>query len=284
MGESIEFAEVTNLIYRSAMNRTYEFNMMLVGLTGSGKSTLVKSMFQGMIKPVDLNQGSPKLNEYMELLEENGVKLNLRCVETTNYDRHNSQDYVNYIDQQFMTYFKAQFQNPLWNIRDTLIHCCLYLIPPYGKMRLRKEDIDCMRALHEKVNLIPVIIKADTFNSIQLAKFKENILADLKANDIRYFEFERDDKEDEDRFKAVKVEVERFPFALVAADEPVLDKKRGRWIRETIAGQIDIADNKKCDFDALSKLIIRHCMLDLVDTTHVKHYARFKSDHLYKAM
>jgi len=282
MGDFIDFADITNQINRREMNRIYEFNLMLVGMTGVGKSTLVKSLFQGLIKPEDSAQ-TAKLNEYTELLEENGVKLNLHCIETSNYDNHHSGDYVSYIDEQLKSYFKAQRRHSSWNIKDSRVHCCLYLIPPYGKMKLRQDDLDCMKALHEKVNLIPIIAKADTFNQEQLDTFKENIMTDLQLNDIKYFKFQHDDKEDEERFKAVKVEAERFPFAVVAADEPVLANKRVHWIRSTISGQIDIMDNKKCDFDALAKLLIRHCMLDLIDSTHVKHYAKFKSELLETA-
>lgn len=282
MGDFIDFADITNQINRREMNRVYEFNLMLVGSTGVGKSTLVRSLFQGMIQPAE-PIGEPKLNEYSQVLEENGVKLRLRCIETSNFDNHRSIDYARYIDDQLRGYFVAQRRQSSWNITDTRVHCCLYMIPPYGKMKLRKDDIDCMKALHEKVNLIPVIAKADNFNSRQLQTFKENILTDLELNQIEYFRFTHNDKEDEDRYRAVRAEAERFPFALVAADEPILDNKRYRWIRSTIAGDVDIADKNKCDFDSLAKLLIRHCMLDLIDSTHVKHYAKFKSELLQAA-
>lgn len=282
MEDVIDFADITNQINRREMNRTYEFNLMLVGLTGVGKSTLVISLFQGLIKPEE-TVGEPKLNEYEELLEENGVKLRLRCVETSNFDSHDNSVYTEYIDDKLRSYFKDQRRKSSWNIQDTRVHCCLYMIPPYGKMKLRDEDLECMKALHERVNLIPIIAKADTFNSSQLAKFKENILSDLRMNGINYFKFSHDDKEDEERFKSVKLEAERFPFAVVAADEPVVENKKHRWIRGTIAGQIDITD-KRYDFDALAKLLIRHCMLNLIDSTHVKHYAKFKSELLEAAI
>lgn len=277
----IDFADITNQINRREMNRTYEFNLMLVGLTGVGKSTLVKSLFQDMIKPEE-TMGEAQLNEYSDLLEENGVKLKLRCIETSNFDSHDSEVYANYIDEKLADYFVAQRRQSSWNIQDTRVHCCLYMIQPYGKMRLRDEDLDAMRALHEKVNLIPIISKADTFNSIQLAKFKENILADLKMHGIKYFKFTHNDKEDEERYKAVHQEAERFPFAVVAADEPTIIDRRLRWIRETISGHIDIYD-KRYDFDALAKLLIRHCMLNLIDSTHVKHYAKYKAELLDEA-
>lgn len=286
MGDFIDFADITNQINRREMNRIYEFNLMLVGSNGIGKSTLVKSLFQGMIKPEEVTYGQESLNEYSELLEENGVKLRLRCIETSNFDmigKRETQIVVKYVEEKLKSYFIAQRRSSSWSIKDTRVHCCLYLIPPYGKLKLRKDDIECMLSLHEKVNLVPIITRADSFNPIQLEKFKENILADLDMNGVKYFKFQYDDKEDEDRFKAVKQEAERFPFAVVAADEPIVENKRNRWIRQTISGSVDIMDNRKCDFDALAKLLIRHCMLDLIDSTHIKHYAKFKSELLESA-
>lgn len=274
----IDFEDIPNQIYKREMDREYKFNLMLVGLAGIGKSALVTSLFKAAIKP-NTTQGQ-KLNTYEELIEENGVKLRVRCVETSDYDRHKIEDYVKYIDDQLRAYYEEHRKKSSWNRKDDRIHCCLYFIPPPGKMRLRKEDIDCMKALHEKVNLVPIIAKADTISASQAAKFKENIIEDLEKNGVKYFKFQHDEKEDEERSKLVRVEAERFPFAIIAADEPtqLADRKKYRWVRSTAANQIDILDSKICDFDALAKLLIRHCMLDLIDSTHVKHYAKFHDE------
>lgn len=284
MGDFIDFAEIQNQVFRREMARIYEFNLMVVGSNGMGKSTLVRSLFRGMIKPTQITRGEPKLNEYTDLLEEKGVSLRLRCVETSGFNYINkdvTNMLVDYIDKQYKDYFKAQRRASPWKIEDPRVHCCLYLIPPYGDMRLRQEDIDCMKALHERVNIVPVIAQADARNENELKELKENILNDLEANKIKYFRFQHDDKEDEERARLVKSYAERLPFAVMATNEPekiVLDENKivWRWIRQTMGGPIDIEDNKKCDFEALAKLLIRHCMLDFIDSTHNKHYAKFK--------
>lgn len=279
MGDFIDFADLKNQIERIEKSRIFEFNLMLLGKIGIGKSTLVKSLFRGMIQPENPNNG-PQLNEYVKLLEENKVKLRLRCIESSNYKVHNSADYADYIDRQLKTYFVNQMRHSSWCIEDSRVHCCLYLIEPYGKMRLQEEDIECMKALHERVNLIPVVVGADRFNPLQLKEFKENILMDLESHDIKYYKFHSDEKEDEERFKAIREATKRIPFAIVAADDPIVEDGHTRWVRSTGLGSIDIFDNKVYDFDALAKLLVRHCMLDLMDTTHVVHYARFKREAL----
>lgn len=282
MGEFIDFADITNQIYRCAMNRVYEFNLMIVGVTGIGKSSLVKSLFQNMINPDEPSSGA-RLNEYSDLLEENGVKLRLRCIETTNFDRHEPDVYSKYIEDQFQSYFREQRRKSSWEIKDSLVHCCLYMIPPYGKLQLHKDDIACMKALHDKVNLVPIIAKADSLDPLQLAKFKENISTALELNKINYFKFNIDEKMDEEQAKIVMVEAERFPFAVVTANETVTEGCKTRWFRNTIWGRHDILDRAKCDFDSLAKLLVRHCMLELMDSTHVKHYGKFKTEILEAA-
>jgi septin family protein len=276
MEETIDYPDTINQIHNRLMRKVYEFNLMLVGTTGVGKSTLVKSLFKDMIKPEE-TVGEAKLNEYAELLEENGVEMKLRCIETSNFDSHRSDIYTKYIDDRLKSYFVDQRRMAAWKIEDTRVHCCLYMIQPYGKLKLRDEDIQCMRALHERVNLVPIIAKADTFNTSQLAKFKENILAELKLNGINYYKFSFSAREDEERAEIVRQEAERFPFAVVAADEPTLLDGEYQWIRETISGHIDIY-NKSYDFGALAQLLCRHCILDLIDSTHSRHYARIKAE------
>lgn len=277
----IDFGEIVNQIYRREMRRTFQFNLMLVGLSGIGKSSLVRSLFDGKIKPKEAD-GGPRLNEYWEVLEDNGVNLRLRCIETSNFRTHDPKVYLDYIEDKLQTYFVAQRRQSTSKIDDSRVHCCLYLIPPHGKMRLEDEDIECMKALHERVNLIPIIPKSEFYESSQKAKFKENILTDLKRHGINYFTFVFDEKEDEDRARIVKQEAERFPFAVVAADEPVVENNRSRWIRKTDSCIIDIYD-KKYDFDALSGLLICHCMINLIDSTHVRHYANYKAQLLDRA-
>lgn len=48
-------------------------------------------------------------------------------------------------------------------------------------------DIAAMKKLHKKVNLVPVIAKADSLTTGELSRFKAQILAELKQYDIQVF-------------------------------------------------------------------------------------------------
>lgn len=50
---------------------------------------------------------------------------------------------------------------------------------------LRQMDLELMKRLHRKVNIVVVIAKADTLTAPEVAKLKQNILNDIKDNDIQ---------------------------------------------------------------------------------------------------
>ena len=55
-----------------------------------------------------------------------------------------------------------------------------------------------MRRLHDKVNLIPVIAKADTMTDDEVAAFKARILADIAHHGIQIFQTPQYEREDEE--------------------------------------------------------------------------------------
>jgi septin 6/8/11 len=51
-----------------------------------------------------------------------------------------------------------------------------------------------MKKLDQKVNIIPVIAKADTINKAELSRFKAKIMAELKANGVSIYQFPTEDE------------------------------------------------------------------------------------------
>ena len=64
-------------------------------------------------------------------------------------------------------------------VPDTRVHACLYFIAPTGH-GLKQLDIEVMRRIHDKVNIIPVIGKSDSCTQISL--FKANVTNKLLNN------------------------------------------------------------------------------------------------------
>ena len=57
---------------------------------------------------------------------------------------------------------------------DNRVQCCLYFIAPSGH-GLKPLDIEFMKRLHEKVNIIPLIAKADTLTPEECQQFKKQV-------------------------------------------------------------------------------------------------------------
>lgn len=81
---------------------------------------------------------------------------------------------VENIEQRFDAYLEAENRVNRMNIVDNRVHACVYFIQPTGHS-LKPLDIEVMRRLHTKVNLIPVIAKADTLTDEEVALFKQRV-------------------------------------------------------------------------------------------------------------
>ncbi|CAH2015966.1 unnamed protein product [Acanthoscelides obtectus] len=122
-------------------------------------------------------------------IEERGVKLRLTVIDTPGFgDAVNCEDSwkvcINYIDEQFRQYFTDESGLNRRNIQDNRVHCCLYFIPPWGHS-LRQMDLELMKRLHRKVNIVVVIAKADCLTTAEVAKLKKNILSDIREHEIQ---------------------------------------------------------------------------------------------------
>jgi septin family protein len=95
------------------------------------------------------------------------------------------------IESRYDSYLEQENRVNRLKIVDNRIHACLYFIQPTGHAyvplpslcalmvmvspRLKPLDIEFMRRLHTKVNLIPVIAKADTLTDEEVADFKARV-------------------------------------------------------------------------------------------------------------
>ncbi|CAG08576.1 unnamed protein product [Tetraodon nigroviridis] len=98
-----------------------------------------------------------------------GSQLRLTVVDTPGYgDAINSQycfkTIIQYIDNQFERYLHDESGLNRRHIVDNRVHCCFYFISPFGH-GLKPLDVEFMKAIHSKVNIVPVIAKADTTNA-----------------------------------------------------------------------------------------------------------------------
>jgi septin 3/9/12 len=130
-----------------------------------------------------------------------------------------------------------------------------------------------------KVNLIPVIAKADALTVEERDAFKQRITADTAQHEIKVFPWtlQEDDAEDERAKAEAKA---RLPFAVVGACEEInVDGKYLRG-RNTRWGFINVDDPEHCEFALLRDALIRVYLCDLKETTAQVHYENYRRQHL----
>jgi len=257
---------------------------MVVGQSGLGKSTFINTLFQTELYGQDFpstvhrKKKTVSVDSSSIILKEKGVQLRLTIVDTPGFgdsvDNSNCwQPIIDYIDSKYEEYLNAEsrvVRKP--HIVDNRIHLCLYFITPTGHS-LQSLDIEFMKRLHDRVNIIPVIAKADTLTSEELRLFKKSIMQDITNEKIKLYEFP-DLTIDENKFN--KIYKDKVPFAVVGSNF-VLERpnKRAR-VRQYAWGTVDVEDEAHSDFIALRCMIIKTNLNDLRDVTHNIHYENYR--------
>jgi len=302
---NVGFSSLPDQIYRKSLKKGFHFVILVTGESGLGKSTLINSLFLTDVysSPSICNkiEKTTCIREHEVQLEENGVKLSLTVVDTPGFGDavDNSDcwsDSIEYIDSQFDTFLHEETRVHRTKLPDKRVHACLYFISPNGH-GLKNIDIECMRRLHQKVNIIPVIGKADACTSEELIIFKKKIRNQLRENDIDVYQFPREENDevydsleksvDEVQIREAnyeeKVNEEIFPFAVVGSNTIIEDASGSRYRgRKYPWGCVNIEDQNHSDFSLLRKLLLCHHTQDLIDTTAATHYENYRYQKLSK--
>lgn len=283
-GSYVGFASLPNQVYRKAVKKGFDFTLMVVGEAGLGKSTLINSMFLTDIYSNEYPGPSHRVKKTVQvettrvLLKEGNVNLTLTIVDTPGFgdavdNTQCWQPIIDYIEAKYAEYLDAESRVHRTTLPDNRVHCCLYFIAPSGH-GLKPLDIEFMKRLHDKVNIIPVIAKADTMTPEECSLFKRTILNEITQNKIRLYEFP--DCEDEEENKAQKPLKERVPFAVVGSNAVVEVNGRRVRGRKYPWGVAEVENMDHCDYIALRNMLIRNDMQDLKDITNNVHYENYR--------
>ncbi|VDD75501.1 unnamed protein product [Mesocestoides corti] len=173
---NVGFCKIPKEVYRKTIHRGFAFNIMLVGVTGLGKSTLLNTLFMTNVYSEE-NPG-PSVRYYKDgnnqsvssttfTVSEQNVNLTVTVVDTPGFGEalDNSCCWrllVDEINRRNAAFMEAESRvnrqtvgsggraGRLGVYPEPLIHACLYFIPPTGH-GLRLMDLEAMRALHDKV-------------------------------------------------------------------------------------------------------------------------------------
>ncbi|KFQ03993.1 Septin-2, partial [Haliaeetus albicilla] len=303
----VGFANLPNQVHRKSVKKGFEFTLMVVGESGLGKSTLINSLFLTDLYPERYIPGAAeKIERTVQIeastveIEERGVKLRLTVVDTPGYgDAINSQDcfktIIQYIDNQFERYLHDESGLNRRHIIDNRVHCCFYFISPFGH-GLKPLDVEFMKALHGKVNIVPVIAKADTLTLKERERLKRRVLDEISEHGIRIYQLPDADSDEDEEFKeqtrVLKASFApnllfccsissslRIPFAVIGSNQ--LIEVKGKKIRGRLYpwGVVEVENPEHNDFLKLRTMLVTH-MQDLQEVTQDLHYENFRSERL----
>ncbi|GJQ87636.1 2-Sep [Trypoxylus dichotomus] len=281
----VGFDSLPDQLVSKSVQNGFNFNIMCIGETGLGKSTLMDSLFNTNFESTPSPHSLPtvKLKAHTYELQESNVRLKLTIVDTVGYgDQINKEDsfkaIVDYIDAQFENYLQEELKikRSLCTYHDSRIHACLYFICPTGH-GLKSIDLVCMKKLDQKVNIIPIIAKADTISKNELQKFKSKIISELQNNGVQIYEFPVDDETVTEVNSTMNSHI---PFAVVGSTDFVRVANKMVRARQYPWGTVQVENEAHCDFVKLREMLIRTNMEDMREKTHCLHYELFRKRRL----
>jgi len=287
----VGFSNLPNQVHRRSVKKGFQFTVLVLGESGLGKSTFVNTLLGCPIYPPRVNK--EPTNETAQQVtirvqsanvEEKGVRLKINVLDAPGYgDFVNNEaswkPIVSCIEERFDAYLEQERRVNRKTVVDNRIHCCLYFITPTGHS-LKSLDIECMKQIHEKVNLIPVIAKADTLTKDETTLFKKRILDDLAFHKIKTFAITTDDEDDKETIETARDLMSKMPFTVMGSEKEFdVEGKKVRG-RQYPWGTILVENEEHSDFVKLRQLLIRSHMEDLISSTNEGLYEAYRNQKL----
>lgn len=237
------------------------FNLLVVGTSGVGKTTLINSLFDfdyGDQPDVDRESKNVclKIKEFRP--KNNVLEMKITVIETKGFDNNSCQPIVDYISARYDDYLKDELEvhDTRYNdLADNRVHCCIYMVPPTG---LKAIDIVTMKKLHKKVCLIVVIGKSDILTKQERQGLKEKVRQEILMNGIEVYP------------------MDELPIAVAASNDVLEDNGKRQRVRAYPWGRMFI--EKDSEFSLLRDLVLRTHMLTLIDHTNRVHYEHYREE------
>lgn len=288
----VGFDTITSQIENRLLKRGFAFNIMCVGRSGLGKTTLVNTLFSSRLAETlgrrsaeEPAEKTTEIKVHSHLLVENNVRLNVNVIDTPGFGDQINNDkcwelMVKYIKEQHSQYLRKELsaQRPR-HIQDSRVHCILYFIPPSSVRGLKPLDVQALLRLSEIANVVPVIAKSDSLTLSERAAVKRALQNDFVKHKLNIYPYDSDELFEDERQLNDDIKL-LIPFAVVGLDHEseingeMVRCRKSRW------GAINIEDVSQCEFVFLRDFLTRTHLQDLVETTALVHYESFRSKQL----
>ncbi|CAH2350937.1 cell division control protein 11 [[Candida] railenensis] len=294
---------------RKTLKKSINFSVMIVGQSGSGRSTLINTICGGnSIVPTSstINEDpfTKKLtlrHENVELEDNEGHKISLNIIDTPNFANGINCDddfkvIVDFLRHQYDEVLLEESRvkrNP--RFKDGRIHVLIYMINPTGH-GLSEVDVKFMKHISSLVNIIPVIAKADSLTPKELKVNKALILEDMTNYGINYYKFNEYEYES-DYIDDEIVEYNKYlnslvPFSIIGANtyqeasgsnaggEADEDLLKLRVLNNKYLKPINVENPEINDFTILKNVLLITHLNEFKELTHEVMYENYRTEAL----
>ncbi|KAJ0123243.1 cell division control protein 11 [Diaporthe amygdali] len=277
-----------------------QFCLMVCGASGTGRTTFVNTLCGKSVighKDSDdpngahVEEGVKIKPMTVELeLDEEGTRISLTIVDTPGFgdqvdNEASFSEIVGYLERQYDDILAEESRikrNP--RFRDNRVHALLYFITPTGH-GLRELDIELMKRLAPRVNVIPVIGRADSLTPGELAESKKLVMEDIEHYRIPVYNFPYDIEEDDEDTVEENAELRGLmPFAIVGSEDAVEIGGRTVRARQYPWGVVEVDNPRHSDFLAIRSALLHSHLADLKEITHDFLYENYRTEKLSKSV
>lgn len=153
------------------------------------------------------------------------------------------------------------------------------------KPSLRELDIELMKRLAPRVNVIPVIGRADSLTPSELAESKKLVMEDIEHYRIPVYNFPYDIEEDDEDTVEENAELRGLmPFAIVGSEDVIEIGGRKVRARQYPWGVVEVENPRHSDFMAIRSALLHSHLADLKEITHDFLYENYRTEKLSKSV
>ncbi|KAJ9101193.1 hypothetical protein QFC21_003412 [Naganishia friedmannii] len=248
------------------------------GTSGTGRTTFVNTLCESNVldHAVPVDPKTAHLEPGIQIkpitveLEEDGVRVALTVVDTPGFGDNIDNERC---FSEILNYIEIQYDHILAEESRIKRHA------------LREIDIELMRRLSPRVNVIPVIGKSDTLTMSELRDFKQRIMEDIEYYAIPVYNFPFDEEEDDEDTIIENSELRNLlPFALVGSEEDIMINGEAIRGRRYPWGIVEVDNDEHCDFLRLRQALLTTHLTDLKEITHDYLYENYRTERLSRAV
>ncbi|KAL1957720.1 hypothetical protein VTO42DRAFT_5563 [Malbranchea cinnamomea] len=275
-----------------------QFCLMVCGASGTGRTTFVNTLCgKKVLQSKDADDAAnAHIEEGVRIkpvtveLDEEGTRISLTIVDTPGFgdqidNEASFSEIVGYLERQYDDILAEESRikrNP--RFRDNRVHALLYFITPTGH-GLRELDIELMKRLSPRVNVIPVIGKADSLTPAELAESKKLIMEDIEHYRIPIYNFPYDVEEDDEDTVEENAELRGLmPFAIVGSEDILEINGRQVRARQYPWGVVEVENPRHSDFLAIRSALLHTHLADLKEITHDFLYENYRTEKLSRSV